>query len=110
MSALSQTDPTTPTRPGWYLTLESYLLDPDRPAQSDVQAAVYAALGHHDLDTAKIARLEDELTAVEVRAHHAEHRIGAMAPEMCMSPVGNYSGSAPEMCALPLDHGGRCRP
>lgn len=51
------------------------LLDPDRPAQSDVQAAIYAVLGHHDLDTAKIARLEAELVAVQVRVYHQEHRI-----------------------------------
>jgi len=28
----------------------------------------------------------------------------------CMAPIGNLSGSAPEMCVLPLDHEGRCQP
>jgi hypothetical protein len=30
--------------------------------------------------------------------------------DYCMSAVGNYSGSAPEMCALPAGHPGRCKP
>lgn len=78
MSALSQTAPTAPARPRWLQTLEAYLLDPDRPAQSDVRAAVYAAIQNHDLTQARLARLQDELVAVEVRAHHAEHRIAGV--------------------------------
>lgn len=75
-------------------------------AEAIFDALEAADASYHDRTTGVIDITGDELAAALLAAGwrppiHLEH---------CMGTVGNYSGSAPEMCSLLINHDGPCRP